>query len=269
MLGKRKRGNGNRRGSKKARMFLRNARTLGRIPGRRRSRSRFASRVKKVILRTADTKFKSQQIKDVSDGLLGGGLFHNTIQNYFLWDQTINLPTQQNLGTSLFPQLGTTDFEMLGNEIFMTGIMLRGTMSIPSDRTAGVTVKMWLVQYNSAQEDPSNLNFFHNITNNTHLDPLDGERYQSKYLGELKPIWRGITTLATQSNDPSREAQINFKRWLPMKRKVHIRQLPTRMDNLKERCAIVLTAYDKFSASTNDRVVTAFQMAATMYFKDP
>lgn len=268
MLGKRKRGNGSRKGSKKARMFLHNARVLGRIPRRGRSRRGFTTRVKKIILKTSDTKFKSQQIKDVSDGLLGGGLFHNTIQNYFLWDQTVTLPTQQNLATSLFPVLGTTDFEMSGNEIYMTGIMLRGTMQIPHDRTKGTTIKMWLVQYNSASEDPSNLNFFHNITNNTHLDPLDHERYQPKYLGEIRPIYRGLVAhnLGPTSVE---DATVMFKRWLPMKKKVHIRQLPLRMDNLKERCAIVLTAYDKFSSSTNDRIVTAFQMAATMYFKDP
>lgn len=268
MLGKRKRGNSykNVGPAKRLRVFRSNFKKLMR-GRRRRPRGGFAKAVKKVILKTADTKFRSQQIRDVSDGLLGGGLFHNTIQNYHLWDQTNNIPTQQNLGTSLFPPQGTEDFEMLGNEIYMTGIMLRGTMQIPYDRVKGTTVKMWLVQYNSVQEAPTNLTFFHNITNNTHLDPLDSDRYRAKYMGVLHPIWRGI---AGDDSVSSRDATLMFKRWIPMKKKVLMRNNPLqRMDNLKERCAIVFAAYDKFSASTNDRIVTAFQIAATMYFKDP
>lgn len=199
-------------------------------------------------------------------------MFHNQIKEFRLLDQTIapGAANDVNFGTTLFPSPGDGNANSSGNEINATGIMLRGILEIPGDRIASTTVRMYMVSWNSTQGVPDSNSFYHNVSGNKMLDPIDSDRYPGvKFMGELRPISRptvyGVDIVTNRT-------RIMFKRWIPLKKKLHQRfqdGILSHIDNLKEHMSIIFVPYDKMSAIETDRIITHFECAATLYFKDP
>lgn len=236
--------------------------------------------MKSIVLRTVETKYLTRRFVDFSTtlGPATAGMFHNQIKEYRLLDQTVasGSANDENFGTTLFPGLGDGNAQSSGNEINATGIMLRGTMEIPQDRTVNTQVRMYLVSWNSSQGVPDSNSFYHNISNNKMLDPIDSDRYPGvKFMGTLKPhLQRGIAQLTAfdSANISRQNGTIMFKRWIPMKKVIRQRfdgNTINRIDNLKEHMSLLFVPYDRFNALTTDRVITAFECTATLYYKDP
>lgn len=154
-------------------------------------------------------------------------------------------------------------------EMRLTRLMLRGTMQIPFDRTYGTSVRMYLVPWNSSQGVPDSNSFYHNISGNKFLDPIDSDGYpRLKFMGTLNPLTRG----GNQGALPQQSVTIMFKKWIPMKKVIRQRFDGTtinRIDNLKEHMSLIFVPYEKMSSLETDRIVTHFECTATLYYKDP
>lgn len=218
----------------------------------RRGKSNFARAVRKVILQTTEKCYKSKTLASGTNGAIN----HDTLRHYRIWDPT---------DYSIFPAQGLGDGERIGDEIYVTGIMIRATFEVPQDRR-NTKMKFWYVPYNSEQGNPSDQAAFqHNVSGNTFLDPIQTDRWQGiRYLGmhQLKSVDQ-----TTGQQDKS----IMRKFWLPIYRKVTFNndgsQSPA--SGLKEYGSIVATAYDTYSTLTTDTVVNRAEMTATLYYKCP
>lgn len=233
--------------------------------------------MKSIVLRTVETKYLTRRFVDFSTtlGPATAGMFHNQIKEFRLLDQNVasGSANDVNFGTTLFPGLGDGNAQSNGNEINATGIMLRGILELPHDRATSTDVRMYLVSWNSSQGVPDSNSFYHNISNNKMLDPIDSDRYPGvKFMGTLRPSNRPNHVALAVSQEPGSRAKILFKRWLPMKKVIRQRfdgNTISRIDNLKEHMSLIFVPYDKFSTLETDRVVTAFECTATLYYKDP
>jgi len=235
--------------SRKKARYSTASRTAG---GRRKSRGKkgsFAKAVKKVILSTAEKCWKSVS----TDGFV---MKHDlATQNYF-WDLSGGY-------TTLFPAQGNSDSDRKGDEIYAQGIMLRAVLQVPFDRR-NVRIKAWFVQFDNSQGDPGDkTQFFHSISNNTMIDPLQSDRFPgTRYLGMF-------SCRPSDSVDVT-DKTILIKKWLPWKKKLHFKtDASTVPTNIKNRGAVIWCAYDTVTSSILDTVVTATEVCYTLYYRDP
>jgi hypothetical protein len=218
----------------------------------RRGKTPFARAVRKVILNTTEKCYRSKVIVSGT----GGAINHDSLRPYSLWE---------NGNMDLFPTQGLGDSERIGDEIYVTGIMVRATFEIPQDRR-NTKIKLWFVPHNTDQGVPSTQSQFqHNVSGNTFLDPIQTDRWKGiKYLGmhQLK---------STDQTTGEQDKSIMRKFWIPIYRKVTFQTdtSQTIASGLTERGWIVATAYDTFSTLTTDTVVNRAEMTATLYYKCP
>lgn len=206
--------------------------------------------IKNVTLKQSETKYVSKSISVIN-------FYHDTFKGINLWDAS---------NTQIFPAQGTSDGHRNGDEIYLTGIMIRAVFVVPFDRR-NMRLRMWFVPHNPVQGDPTvQANFQHNITGNIFLDPIQTDRYKGvKYLGTYRCLSSDQTTTAGS------DKTILFKRWLPINRKITFQQDNSQavVSGLKERGYIICTQYDTTTTLTTDVLITSMEMAATLYFKDP
>lgn len=217
----------------------------------RRGRTKFARAVRRVILNTTEKCYRSRTIAQGT----GAAINHDTLRSYILWDEN-------TLG--LFPPQGLGDGERIGDEIYVTGIKVRCTFEMPSDRR-NAKIKLWYVPYDHTQGDPNiQANFQHNVSGNTFIDPIQTDRWPGiKYLGmhQLK---------ATDQTTGSEDKTIFREFWIPIYKKCTFTNDGTQqIIGLKERGVLVATAYDTYSTLQTDTVVSRGEMTATMYYKCP
>lgn len=160
----------------------------------------------------------------------------------------------------------------VGDEIYSTGFMLRGAFGVPYDRR-NAQIKMWLVEYNSNQGTPtSQAQWFHNVTGNNMLDPINNDRWPGVKL--LRTFRCKPKDLIYEEGDLYDAGSINtiyYKIWVPWKR--HLRYTSSSsvppVSGCKERLSIIFTAYDTKSSLTTDTIVVDHDQSCTFYFKDP
>ena len=108
--------------------------------------------------------------------------------------RTANLHTHYDIwkvnstsADTIWPAVGDGDANRTGDMIQATGMKIRGVFEIPNDRF-NMRMKIWYVQWNTGDGTPSTQSeFFHNISGNIMLDPIQNKRFRSiKYLGEIK-----------------------------------------------------------------------------------
>lgn len=217
---------------------------------KRYNRSKFAKAVKKVLLKTCETKYVSKSISTTN-------FYHDTLKGINLWDGG---------ATTLFPPQGDSDGNRNGDEIYVTGIMIRGVFTVPYDRR-NMRMRMWFVPHNTNQGDPTvQSQFMHNITGNTLLDPIQADRWKgTQYLGDF--TCKSTDQLTSAGNDKT----IFFKKWLPIKRKVTFKEDSSQVpvSGMKESGYLVVTQYDTVTTLTTDVLITSSEISATLYFKDP
>lgn len=218
----------------------------------RRGRTKFARAVRRVILDTTEKCYKSMTVAQGT----GASINHDTLKAFQLWSAGT---------TTMFPSQGLSDGERIGDEIYVTGIMIRCMFEMPQDRR-NAKVKLWYVPYNSDQGAPVNqAEFQHNVSGNTFIDPIQTDRWPGiRYLGmhQLR-----ATDQATGSEDKS----FFRKFWIPIYKKVTFREDGSTIiaSGLKENGAIIATAYDTYSSFQTDTVVSRGEITATMYYKCP
>lgn len=241
---------------------LRTARRVGMKVGgaggrrTRRGRTRFARKVRRVLLKTTESCYKSIEIPGADGGGLSG-CNHNTLKNYVIWGGSANF-------YSLFPSQGLSDGERIGDEIYVTGIMLRATFQIPADRR-NTRFKLWLVPHSDKQGDPANYpSFFHNITGNGFLDPIQTDRWKGiKYLGMYK--------CSSVDQEPAEDKTVMVKKWIPIYRKVTFQSDGSQViaSGLDENCYLSVLPYDTVTTLVTDTVITRVEASATLYYKCP
>lgn len=226
----------------------------GRTGGGRRkvrgSRTKFARAVRKVILSTAEKCYKSIQ----NDGT---SFTHDSLGGVYIWNPTT---------TGIWPAQGNGDGERRGDEIYATGIMARMVFQIPYDRR-NTKFKMWYIASDDqVQGVPSKSTFFHNISNNVMVDPVQSDRWRGcvRYLGTY-------SCKATDQSPTGQDKTVIIKKWIPLKRK-----LTFQSDSSSIPCTgippygrIVIAAYDTITSTTIDVLITHSEITFTLYYKDP
>jgi len=235
--------------SRKKARYSTASRTAG---GRRKFRGKkgsFAKAVKKVILSTAEKCWKSVNSE-------GFSMKHDLCTKQAFWD----LATPS---VAIFPSQGNSDSDRRGDEIYTSGIMMRAVLQVPSDRR-NVTIKPYFVQYDASQGDPGDkTQFFHSISNNVLIDPLQTERFPG-----VKPL--GTYRCRASDSEDLTDKTILIKKWIPMKKKLTFKTDATAVPtNLKTYGAIIWACYDTVTSSIIDTVVTNAEVTFTLYYRDP
>lgn len=233
-----------------------------------KSKTNLVRLIKNIQLRQSETKYKSRD-------LTHGAMNHNTINAITVYDKDAALGP-----ISIFPTNGTYDYNRIGDRIIAQKIKLRIQFDVPWDRK-NVKVKMYFLEYNSDQGDPENYGtFFHTITGNSRLDPVQFKRWGKslRYLGEYKPMDNDASTYFTypHSTDAppanhiaTNTASICIKKDLYFKRKITFTSDgEMTASNLKEKGVLLFLPYATANTAYSDNLLTAMDGAATLYYKD-
>lgn len=230
-----------------------------------RGRTGFAKAVKNVILKTAETKFISRRLTDTNMTEASTPsrfqLLHNTLNFYNIFNNTSPDAVKHPL-----PTQGDGDGNRNGDEIYATGIRLAGNIQVFSNFKSA-TFRMFLVEYNDhVFPTGSNLgtynDVFHNVANSSMLDTFQHDRIRPRYIGTLKIPARDILD--------AQDGTINFKRWIPMKRKLTFRQddSPALATGIKNKVSLLFLPYDKLLTGSGGHIAD-INVHATLYYKDP
>lgn len=227
-----------------------------------RQLSQMTKLIKDIQLRESETNYKT--IKPTINAL-----DHNSITEFNLWSS----------GASVFPNQGTSDGERIGDRIYARSIRVRMCLDLPYDRR-NVKVKMYYLPYNSDQGDPvDKAQLFHNVVNNTRLDPIQFKRWKGiKYLGTFTPKDLGASLFRTGPDDEglpasttvaTNTATIYVNRTIKLNRKVWFKSDSSiQPSNLKEKGSILVLPYASVNTAGSDNVILSGQASFTLYFKD-
>ncbi|AXH73025.1 MAG: putative capsid protein [Cressdnaviricota sp.] len=226
------------------------------------------SLIKDINIRQAETKYKSISYD-------WGSIVQNNLAITNLWDSS----------TNLFPGQNSTDSGRIGDRIICQGIKIRAIFDIPWDRK-NIKLKAFYVPWNSDQGTPATYtNFFHNITGEARLDPVQKKRYPGlKYLGtyQIEPERAPYYTYGSGTGSPDSDVisantgTICIKTFIPMNdKKLFFRSDATNQpSNLKEQGSILLVPYASLNTAKDgvllpgDTIVLNGKMSATCYYKD-
>lgn len=229
----------------------------------------FAKAVKNVILKTAEKKFITRDLKDAVSWN-GLNVVSATVDVFGQISVGHNAPFTVNIINNTYPDAakhpipaqGVSDQSRNGDEIYGGGFMLR--MQIENDANKhNNTWKFWLVEWNSVQGNPCNPGeFFFTQTGNNLLDTVQNDRWKAKLLG----------TYRTNARDVAVDAKTNIlvKKWIPFRRKLSFRDDASIIvsKGCKEIFTIVGVCYDSSNTAFNTGAGNV-RMNATFYYKDP
>lgn len=209
--------------------------------GAMQGKGKFARAVKKVILRTAETKAKNTDYGKTE-------LYHNVTQSSVL-----------NIGAA-WPVQGTADNQRLGDEINMTGIKLRFLFGQKGDRpnvnwrlVIGAVPQNYTYVYGS---------FFKNVTGNSLLDEVNKDRVQVLHQKWFKPM--DIITYGQAGGD-----EYTFTRQVFISRKKLIKfGTDAGTDHNDKTIMMVLVPYDAYGSLLSDNIAYV-QTWQSLYYKDP
>jgi hypothetical protein len=230
----------------------------------KRSRSSFRRNVRRIakrtVLNTVEKKYKSTDVYMINGNAYSGPnggwpLYHNGCMTFDIVNNTSG-------GTNVFPLNGTGETVRSGAEIHSKGFMIRGSINVPSDRK-NTSFYMYVLEYNSVQGSPTiYTDFFKNITGSARLDPMNKDRFKAKKIGAYRLY---AADLATTQN-----GCINFKKWLPFKRKLTFKDDTSAqvVRGMKEYLSIVIIPYDTTASLTSD-ILGYARINATLYYADP
>lgn len=206
--------------------------------------------MKSVALSLAESK--NMTATYFSTSALAGGWNHNVLHEVSLIDNVAN--------TGLIPQRGTAPEQRNGDQLFSTGIRVRGELQLAHDRK-NTKVVFYLVEYNTVQGVVTNYaTFFKNQTGSSAVDPIN-DNFKVKKLGTFR-----YTAKDTITNE---DATLYYNFWIPFKRSLHFNGNSNVYRGMKEHLSIIAVPYDTYTTLTTDTVVTRINQAHTLYFKDP
>lgn len=235
----------------------------------------FAAKVKSVILKTAEKKWRSVNLSDAWRFNGASGSTANTPDLFGQYPVGHNFPFMFHLVNNAsadptkhpIPTIGTTDQNRNGDEIYATGFRLRIQCENDANRHNN-TWKFWLIQWNTVQGDPCvPANLFQVATGNNLIETIQADRYTVKYLGKYRTGARDVAVDA--------KTDVFIDKWIPYKRKLCFRQdTGTSSDNIviskgmKEMFTIVGVCYDA-SNTIGDTNIGNCRINGTFYYKDP
>lgn len=218
--------------------------------------------VKNIAFRLSEAKRR-----DYNHPFGTGSLAHDALYEVRLndTDQAAAVPTRLTIGAG--PN------SRVGDEVYSTGFMVRGCVGLPFDRR-NVTVKIWLVEYNSNQGTPTNqADWFRNVTGNNMLDPINDDKFPGvKLLKVLRHKARDLYVERGELTDAGSIASVYYKMWIPWRRKLRYDGTTdnvTPRSGCKERLSLIITAYDTASSLTTDVVAVDCRQSVTWYYRDP
>jgi len=248
---------------------------------------RAKARIKRTVLSLTETKYVNRALADEST------VEHNYLKKYPLFDNvggSVGLNANiDSVGSSSLHKMNAIN----GRELFSRGIMIRGFVNASPPFGRRGTTKIWLVEYNSNQGDPSIKNqMMHNVIGNSApnilLDPFNGN-IKFKKLRTLRHKARDAASYhdAVSGTNVAEQTMIPFKVWIPLKRKLQLKLVSGSngivneqgfvdtnevvVKGMKEHMAIMVGMYDDYATSSGSNVLGSngrFQMSATWYFKD-
>lgn len=218
-----------------------------------------------MILKNAETKFLSRTLQDTDmtanpSNATSWNLIHNSISYLHIFNNTSPDAVKHPI-----PVQGDSDGQRNGDEIYATGVRIAGTIYVPSTYKTS-TYRLFLCEYND-QVFPSGTtindynSLFHNVSSQTILDTFQHDRIRPKYLKTLKMDRADVRD--------DQDGTINFKLWLPLKRKFTFRQddSPALATGLKNKYTLLVLPYHShLSGSVN---IGQIRAQATLYYKDP
>jgi len=220
--------------------------------GKYARRASLASKIKNVIRRVSETKYKVLGVDE-------GAIYHNNSNAMGLWYPGAGV------GGSIWPDQGNTDHNREGDRIYCDKVVVRGVLTIPDDRK-NVMVKVFWVPHNNTQGTPnSKTDFFHMQLNNWAISPVQYKRWPG---ARLLKTYR--CTPRNSSDTGAVENTIHMKMTIPMNKNVFFNgDASTNPANLPEYGYLIAWAYDTTSSnSATDIVIAKWQCSATLYFKD-
>lgn len=167
---------------------------------------------------------------------------------------------------------GLNNFERVGTSVKSIGFQVQGMFSVPFDRR-NVSIKIWLVSFNSSQGSPLDpAHFYKNITNNTMLDGINNDRFPGvKLYKTLRVQARDLYVEHGELVDAGADATINYKFWVPWKRdcKYSDGTGVGPKTGFKEALWLIMSAYDTPSTSNlTDLVVRSNEQRVTWFYRD-
>lgn len=232
------------------------------------SLTKLTSLIKRVNLKQSEVKYKSRVIST-------GTMNHNTITRIPIWDEDALVGP-----VSILPSQGVKDKERIGDRIHAKKIKLRMSMDIPFDRK-NVKVKIYFLEYNSNQGDPTNQGVFqHTVTGQTILDPIQIKRWGKslRYLGtytpQLNTNFMTQTTVHNQAAPPADEVSANtatimINKDIYLNRKIFFTNDGAMTpSNLRENGVLLVLPFATTNTADGDNVILSASAAATLYYKD-
>lgn len=247
------------------------------FPRRRRRRSSFATKVKKIVLRTSETKYKGCDLTWMTDPATGDNyttlqqaqrrMTNNSCTLVRLWD------TSTSSITGIWPSQGDTDSNREGDRIMCTGFMIRGLFSV-HPQFQGLRVKMFYVPYNDGQGNPNDMSaFFHNVSTTSGtvaswpVSPHQAKRWPgARYLGT---ITSKHFSPAIDAAGNTKSSVVIFKKWVPLKKSVtFLHDAATQPSNMPQKGVLLFFAYASTEWSRTTTIADSFDVNATLYWKD-
>lgn len=213
----------------------------------RTKRSNLVKLIKNINEKQAEQKYISM------DNSIAA-LYHDVLNDFQIWG-----PSEAN---NIFPSIGTTDSSRIGDRIIAAGFRVRMALQIPYDRR-NMHIKMWFVPFNNSQGSPTTYNeFYHNISGNSQLDPLQNKRFHNvQYLGKF--------SLSAKDRKPDTDATILINKWIPFDKKIYFKGDASKIpSNITEYGRIILAPYDTYNSLVTDIVVTRLESTTTLHYKD-
>lgn len=258
-------------------------RSYTRRPRRYRWRSRYGKRrlfrgkgfkkaVKKVILSTAESKYRTVALNDTSTtNAVGTSISmpawpgvsntyyvnHNRLFLFHLINNTNPIANSHPL-----PGQGNGDAARSGDEIYAKGFMLRLCLTCGSGHH-NTKWRFWLIEWNTVQGNPVQYGeLMHQVSGNIMLDTIQTDRWRAVKLGDYR--YKSTDTA------PDANAEILVKKWIPFRRK-----LCFKTDNdivvakgMKEVLSVVGVAYDSQNTS-QEASIGGISAHCTLYYGDP
>lgn len=235
------------------------------VPSAPKTEAGLVKLIKQINMKQSETKYKSRDLGHA-------GMNHNSIVKIPIWDaDALAFPV------SILPAQGLTDSHRIGERIHALKIKLRLHFDIPWDRK-NCKIKLYFLEYNSDQGNPTSYSdFFHNITGNSRLDPIQVKRWGKglKYLGDYKPQDMEASYTYINSSTPSASAlatntaSIYVKKDIVLNRKIYFKadgaMTPS---NIRENGVLLALPYSTINTTPSDTIVVGMEGAATMYYKD-
>lgn len=176
-------------------------------------------------------------------------LYHNSHYSFKLNDPNY-MPTQ-----------GTGDYQRIGDQMEMGGIMLRMALGQKSDRP-NVRWRWGVVKLPKGSSTTYSV-LWDNVTGNTMLDPWNSDSVKL-----IKSGWWQMQLTSLEVGETPKE-QTHFKKmFINYKRKIKFQPLSGNTTHDDGDLYFIIVAYDTFGTLTTDNICW-IQPTQTIYFKDP